>query len=102
MRNTKFGLSLVAAICLALISVAMASGEKFRADGTVQRITSDSILVRCSAADIEVTRDAKTKVTGEVRRGAAVTIFYTKVAGQNHADEIIMGGTKPIAPPKSL
>jgi hypothetical protein len=100
MRNIKFGLSLVAAICLA--SVAMASSEKFRADGTVQRISSDSILVRCSAADIEVNRDAKTKVTGDLRRGSPVTVFYTKVAGQNHADEIIMGGTKAIAPPKSL
>ena len=50
------------------------------------------ILVRTSAADIEIKRDAKTKVTGELRRGGAATVFYTKVAGENVASEIIMGG----------
>jgi hypothetical protein len=48
--------------------------------------------VRTSAQDIEITRDAKTKITGELRRGAPVTVMYTKVAGVPYASEIIMGG----------
>jgi len=53
--------------------------------------------LRTSAQDIEIKRDAKTKVTGELRRGGSATVVYTKVAGENVATEIVMGGpTKPI------
>jgi hypothetical protein len=48
--------------------------------------------VRTSAQDVEIKRDAKTKVTGELRRGGSTTVFYTKAAGENVATEIIMGG----------
>ena len=92
----KRTLTLVAAISLALTAVTFAADQKFRADGSVQRMSSDMILLRTSAADIEIKRDAKTKVTGELRRGGACTVMYTKVAGENVATDIIMGGaTKP-------
>jgi len=95
MRKIKSALGFVVAITL-LLTVAHAADQKFRADGSIQRISSDMILVRTSAQDIEIKRDAKTKVTGELRRGGAVTVVYTKVAGENVASEIIMGsGTKP-------
>jgi hypothetical protein len=95
MRNFK-SLGLAAAISLALAVVTLAADAKFRADGSIQRMSSDMVLLRTSAADIEIKRDAKTKVTGELRRGGAATVFYTKVAGENVATEIIMGGaTKP-------
>jgi hypothetical protein len=89
MRNI---LSLAAAISLALITVALAADAKFRADGTIRRMSGTMVLVRTSGQDIEITRDAKTKITGELRRGAAATVIYTKVAGQPYATEIIMGG----------
>ena len=95
MRSIKSALGLAVAISLALTTVAMAADAKFRADGTIQRMSDTMVLVRTSAQDIEITRDAKTKITGELRRGAAVTVIYTKVAGQNYATEITMGGTKP-------
>jgi hypothetical protein len=96
MRNIKSALGLAAAISLALTAVTLAADAKFRADGSIQRMSSDTVLLRTSAADIEIKRDAKTKVTGELRRGGAATVFYTKVAGENVATEIIMGGaTKP-------
>ena len=89
-------MSLVAAISLVLAAVAFAADQKFRADGTIQRISSDMILVRTTAQDIEIKRDAKTKITGELRRGGSATVYYTKVAGENVATEIITGGaTKP-------
>ena len=93
----KSVLGIAVAISLALSAVVLAADAKFRVDGTVQRISSDMILVRAPVQDVEITRDAKTKTTGELKRGAAVTVMYTKVAGQNVATEIIMGGasTKP-------
>ncbi|HET9857582.1 MAG TPA: hypothetical protein VFP99_07075 [Chthoniobacterales bacterium] len=92
MRNIKSALSLAAAISLLLAVVALAADTKFRADGTIQRMSGDMVLVRTSTADVEIKHDAKTKVTGELRRGAAVTVFYTKMTGENVATEIIMGG----------
>ena len=96
MRNIK-SLGLAAAISLALTAVTLAADAKFRAEGSIQRMSSDTVLLRTSAADIEIKRDAKTKVTGgELRRGGSATVYYTKVAGENVATEIIMGGaTKP-------
>ena len=96
MRNIKSALGLAAVISLALATVTLSADQKFRADGSIQRISSDMILLRTSAQDIEIKRDAKTKVTGELRRGGSATVFYTKVAGENVATEIVMGGpTKP-------
>ena len=88
--KSVFGLAV--AISLAVVSVALAADAKFRADGSIQRISSDMILMRTSAQDIEIKRDAKTKVTGELRRGGTATVIYTKVSGENYATEIIMGG----------
>jgi hypothetical protein len=97
MKNIKSALGLAVAISLVLTAVALAADTKFRADGTIQRLSSDMVLVRTSAQDIEIKRDAKTKVTGELRRGGSATVVYTKVAGENVATEIVMGGpTKPI------
>jgi hypothetical protein len=93
MRNIKSALSLAAAISLALAAVALAADTKtFRADGTIQRMSGTMVLVRTSTQDIEITRDAKTKITGELRRGAPVTVMYTKVSGAPYATEITMGG----------
>src|SRR5262249_46458530 len=92
MRNIKSGLTIFAAITLALTAVSFGADQKFRADGSIQRISSDMILVRTSAADIEIKRNAQTKVTGELRRGGACTVMYTKVAGENVATDIVMGG----------
>ena len=104
MREIKRPLSLVAAICLVLAAVSFGADQKFRADGTIQRISSDMILLRTNAADFEIKRDAKTKVSGgELRRGGSATVYYAKVAGENVATEIVMGGaTKPSRQPLML
>lgn len=92
----KQALGLAAVISLALATVALSADQKFRADGSIQRLSSDMILMRTTAQDIEIKRDAKTKVTGELRRGASATVIYTKVGGENVAIEVKMGGaTKP-------
>ena len=92
MRNIKSVLGLAASISLVLDVVASAADKKFRDDGKIQRMSGDMVLVSTSTSDIEVKRDSKTKVTGELRRGGAVTVFYSKVAGENVATEITMGG----------
>ena len=92
MIKIKTILGLIATISLMLAVTTLAADQKFRADGSIQRMSGDMVLVRTSTADIEIKRDAKTKMTGELRRGAAVTVFYTKMTGENVATEIIMGG----------
>ena len=93
----KRALGFATAISLLLATITFAADAKFRADGNLQRMNSTTILVRTTAQDIEIKRDAKTKVTGELRRGGAVTVYYTKVGGENIATEIVMGGgAKPI------
>ena len=86
---------------LVLSAVTLAADQKFLVEGTIQRISSDMILVRTSAADFEIKRDAKTKVSGgELRRGGSAKVYYTKVAGENVATEIVMGGaTVPVRQP---
>ena len=91
----KQTLTLAAVISLALAAITLAADQKFRADGSIQRISSDMILLRTSAQDIEITRDSKTKITGDLRRGASANVLYIKKAGQNYATEITMeSGTK--------
>ena len=90
MIKIKKILGLIATISLMLTVTTPAADAKFRADGTIQRMSSTMVLVRTSAQDIEITRDAKTKITGELRRGAAATVIYDKVGGQPHATEITM------------
>jgi hypothetical protein len=85
-------LGLIAMISLMLTATTPAADAKFRDDVTFQRMSGDTLLVRTSAQDVEIKRDSKTKITGELRRGGAVTVFYTKVAGENVATEITMGG----------
>jgi len=92
MIKIKTILGLIATISLMLTVTTLAADAKFRADGTIQRMSGDMVLVRTSAQDVEIKRDSKTKITGELRRGAAATVFYTKVAGTPYASEIIMGG----------
>jgi len=91
--KSAFGLAV--AISLVFSAVALAADAKFRADGNIQRMSGDMVLIRTSAQDIEIKRDAKTKVTGELRRGSGATVYYTKVGGENVATEIVVGATKP-------
>ena len=92
MIKIKRILGLIATISLILTVTTLAADAKFRADGTIQRVSADRVLMRTAAQDIEIMRDAKTKITGELRRGAAATVFYTNVAGAPYASEIVMGG----------
>jgi len=82
-------LGLIATISLMLTSAAPAADAKvFRASGSILRLSDTMLLLRTPAQDLELLRDAKTKVNGELRKGASATVTYDKVAGQSHATEI--------------
>ena len=82
-------LGLIATISLMLTSAAPAADAKiFRASGSILRLSDTMLLLRTPTQDLELQRDAKTKVNGELRKGAGATVIYDKVAGQAHATEI--------------
>ena len=102
MTNIKTVFTLIAAASLALAMTAAAADKadkSYQAVGTVMHATDSSIMLRTSAQDMDFTRDAKTKVNGELKKGAFVTVLYTKVSGQPHATEVTVGA--PAKPAKS-
>ncbi len=99
MRNTRTAFSIVAAVIVTFaVATFAAEAKTFRAVGNILHVTSAKITLRTSAQDMEFTRDAKTKVNGEVKTGQPATVMYDKVSGQPHATEVTMGA--PAKAPK--
>jgi hypothetical protein len=95
MINIKTAFTLFAAISLALTSAASAGDAKsYRAVGNIQRVSDTLLLLRTSSQDLELTRDAKTKINGQLTRGALATVIYTKIAGRPYATEVTVGPAK--------
>jgi hypothetical protein len=88
MTNIKTAFALVATVSLILCGAAFAAEKVYSATGKILHVTTASITLRTSAQDLEVTRDAKTKVSGDLKPGTSVKITYDKVAGQPHAVEV--------------
>ena len=77
----KLPLSLLAAASLALSSAAFAAGGKtYQVTGPVLEVTDTMIAVQKGKDRWEVNRDANTKVTGDLKVGAKVTITHTMTA----------------------
>jgi len=82
-------LGLIATISLMLtVTTPAADAKIFRASGSILRLNDTMLLLRTPVQDIEITHDSKTKVNGQLARGAVATVTYDKVAGQPHATEI--------------
>ena len=95
MIKIKTILGLIATISLMLTMAAPAADAKiFKATGSIIRLSDTMLLLRTPAQDIEITRDAKTKVNGQLAKGSGVTVIYDKVAGQPHATEITIAAKK--------
>jgi|SRR6266436_2796290 len=78
--NTK-AFSLLAAVSLALSSLAFAAGAKtYQVTGPVLEVTDSMIAVQKGKDRREITRDANTKVTGDLKVGDKVTVTYTMSA----------------------
>jgi hypothetical protein len=73
--------SLMAAGGLALSSMALAAGPKtYQVTGPVLEMNDSMIAVQKGKDRWEIARDSNTKVTGELKVGAKVTITYTMSA----------------------
>jgi hypothetical protein len=73
--------SIVAAGSLALSSMASAAGTKtYQVTGPVLEMNDSMIAVQKGKERWEIARDSSTKVTGDLKVGAKVTITYTMSA----------------------
>jgi hypothetical protein len=68
-------------ILLLTVSFAFAAGPKtYQVTGPVLEVTKDSVVVQKGKEKWEIALDASTKVKGELKVGAKVTIEYTMKA----------------------
>jgi hypothetical protein len=72
--------SAVAALSLALTSMAMAGTKTYQVTGPVLEVNSTMIAVQKGKDRWELARDSATKVNGDLKVGAKVTITYTMTA----------------------
>src|SRR6266566_1903246 len=78
--NTK-AFSLIAAASLALSSLAFAAGAKtYQVTGPVLEVNDTIIAVQKGKDRWEISRDASTKVSGDLKVGEKVTVTYTMSA----------------------
>ena len=100
----KLPLSLLAAASLVLSSAAFAAGGKtYQVTGPVLEVTDTMIAVQKGKDRWEISRDANTKVTGDVKVGDKVTVTYTMAATEvevKAAKGAKKEGAKPTASPK--
>ncbi len=81
MKTHKYLLSLIAATSVAIGSVAFAADVKtYQVTGPVLELNDKMIVVQKKTERWEVARTADTKVTGDLKVGAKVTIEYTMTA----------------------
>ena len=77
-------LSLALCATALLISSPLIAGEakSYQVTGPVLDVTSTSITVQKGNDKWEIVRNSSTKVTGDLKTGAKVTIYYTMVASE--------------------
>ena len=79
--KTKLLLSLIGAASLAASSAAFAAGAKsYQVTGTILEVKPTMIAVQKDGDRLEMDLDPQTKVSGELKVGATVTITYVMSA----------------------
>jgi len=77
---------LTAVLCLAMVSLAFAGSIKtYQVTGPVLEVKDDVIVVQKGKEKWEIARDKTTKVTGDLKVGAKVTIQYQMKATEIEA-----------------
>jgi hypothetical protein len=71
---------LAAVVWLAVASLASAAVKTYQVTGPVLEVTDTMIAVKKGQDRWEIARDAGTKITGELKVGAKVTIEYRMTA----------------------
>jgi hypothetical protein len=100
--NMKAAFSLLAAASLALSTVFAAGGKTYQVTGPVLEVTDTMIAVQKGKDRWEISRDANTKVTGDLKVGEKVTITYTMSATDVEVKpgKGAKGGASPAGAPK--
>jgi cytochrome c oxidase assembly protein Cox11 len=81
LKNRLIRTCLFVVVAVVLIGVAFAAAPKtYQVTGPVLAVSSDLIVVQKGNDKWEISRDANTKVTGDLKVGAKVTIQYRMVA----------------------
>jgi len=81
MKTLRFTLSAVVAAAALQIPSALAAGPTdYQVTGPVLELTDTVITVQKGKEKWEIARDAGTKVTGDLKVGAKVTVHYTMTA----------------------
>ncbi|MEI6206475.1 MAG: hypothetical protein WCP20_06815 [Desulfuromonadales bacterium] len=75
----KRGMVVVFAVLL-YASVAVAAPKSYQVTGPVLEVKDDLIVVQKGKEKWEVARDKDTKVTGDLKVGSKVTVYYTMKA----------------------
>jgi hypothetical protein len=80
MKKTLLPLSMAACALLVSSVSALAGGHDYQITGPVVSATETSIVLQAGKENWEISRDANTKVTGEIKPGNKVTVHYTMTA----------------------
>lgn len=90
-RAVGFVIIIALVNCWVCHAVTGAEAKSYVAAGNLIRFTNSTLLLRTTSLDLELTRDAKTKVNGQLTKGAFARVIYDRVQGQAHALEITVG-----------
>ena len=90
----KTTFSLLAAVTLALSSVAFGATKGYQVTGPVLEVNDSAITVQKGSEKWELAKDANTKTTGEVKVGDKVTIHYTMSATSIESKGAAKGAAK--------
>jgi hypothetical protein len=99
LKRLVAGLAMAALVAVALVSPAQAAAPKtYQVTGPVLELTPDLIVVQKGKDRWEIARDAATKVTGDLKVGAKVTIEYRMTATAIDVKPEKATGTKAAKP----
>ena len=86
--NKQHWLGLICGAALLAASPLNAGDAKgYQVTGPVLEVTPTTITVQKGEAKWEIARDSKTKVSGDLKVGAKVTIYYTMTATEVEVKE---------------
>lgn len=74
------GLVVVLVLASFSLGYAFAAGKTYQVTGPVLEVRPDAVVVQKGSEKWEVARNASTKVTGDLKVGAKVTVQYTMTA----------------------
>jgi hypothetical protein len=100
--TTKTAFSLLTIASLAMSGVALAGGKTYQVKGHVTKVSDTAIWVQSGTQTWEVAHDANTKVKGDLKVGAEVTITYMMHATAVSAKAAAAGAQIAAPPPPKL